>query len=383
MYFFNLRRLLFINIVFLLNACSVVRQVTQPTSGISNISLIAQYIIPYNTQFGKTMAGGISGIDYDESNNQFYLISDDRSDKNPARFYTAKIFFADRRIDSVVFTSVKYLLQPNDSVYPGTKQNKALTPDPEAIRFNPVNKALVWTSEGERIITEKDTVIVNPSIIDVYTTGKYISQYTLPANLAMHTGQKGPRRNGVLEGMSFADNYKTLFVSMEEPLYEDGPQADVVDNNTFIRLYKFDVKSKKNIAQFAYKLEPIAFQAVPESAFKVNGVSEILGICDNRLLVIERSFSTGRLPCTIKLFIIDAINATDISNMTLKGQKQFNPVSKKLLLNMDELGIYTDNIEGVTFGPRLPNGHRTLLFVSDNNFNPLQQTQLLLFEIIE
>jgi hypothetical protein len=44
------------------------------------------------------------------------------------------------------------------------------------------------------------------------------------------------------------------------------------------------------------------------------------------------------------------------------------PVKKKLLLNMDDLKIYTDNIEGVTFGPTLPNGHRTLIFVSDNNF---------------
>jgi hypothetical protein len=49
---------------------------------------------------------------------------------------------------------------------------------------------------------------------------------------------------------------------------------------------------------------------------------------------------------------------------------------------MDNLGIYIDNIEGVTFGPNLPNGHKTLVFVSDNNFNPLEQTQLLLFEVI-
>ena len=50
---------------------------------------------------------------------------------------------------------------------------------------------------------------------------------------------------------------------------------------------------------------------------------------------------------------------------------------------MDDLGIYTDNIEGVTFGPTLPNGHKTLLFVSDNNFTAIEKTQLLLFEVIE
>ena len=50
---------------------------------------------------------------------------------------------------------------------------------------------------------------------------------------------------------------------------------------------------------------------------------------------------------------------------------------------MDELGIYTDNIEGVTFGPILPNGHKILLFVSDNNFNAFEKTQLLLFELMD
>jgi hypothetical protein len=50
---------------------------------------------------------------------------------------------------------------------------------------------------------------------------------------------------------------------------------------------------------------------------------------------------------------------------------------------MDYLGIYTDNIEGVTFGPKLPNGHKTLIFITDNNFNEVEKTQLFLFEVIE
>jgi hypothetical protein len=45
------------------------------------------------------------------------------------------------------------------------------------------------------------------------------------------------------------------------------------------------------------------------------------------------------------------------------------------------MGIYIDNIEGVTFGPDLPNGHKTLIFVSDNNFSKEQKTQFLLFEV--
>jgi hypothetical protein len=109
-----------------------------------------------------------------------------------------------------------------------------------------------------------------------------------------------------------------------------------------------------------------------------------LWLGNNKLLVIERSFSTGIKPCTIKVFIADLGNATDVkNNPSLSANTQFIAVTKKLLLNMDELGIYTDNIEGVTFGPTLPNGHKTLLFIADNNFDETEISQLLLFEVIE
>ena len=56
-------------------------------------------------------------------------------------------------------------------------------------------------------------------------------------------------------------------------------------------------------------------------------------------------------------------------------------MQKRLLLDMSALGIYIDNIEGVTWGPRMADGRRTLLFVSDNNFDTAQQTQFLLFSV--
>ncbi len=49
---------------------------------------------------------------------------------------------------------------------------------------------------------------------------------------------------------------------------------------------------------------------------------------------------------------------------------------------MNTLDLFIDNIEGVTFGPVLPNGHRTLIFVADNNFAAKQKSQFLLFEIL-
>jgi len=364
-------------------SCTPSRQARQSPVNINGLKYIGTYDIPFNLAYKQTVVGGISGIDYDAQNNIYYLISDDRSEKNPARFYTAKLFFTQNGIDSLVFTGMHYLLQPGGTTYPNSKQDRFKTPDPESIRYNSKTGQLTWSSEGERVVRANDTVLTDPAVLMMNKKGKYIEAFVLPGNLKMQAAEKGPRRNGVLEGLSFADNFKSLFVCAEEPLYEDGPPAGLTDNNAFIRIFKFDVPERKSMAQYAYKLEPVAYAANPQTAFKINGVSEILNLGNNKLLVMERSFSTGRLPCTIKLFVADLNGATDVSSASLKNNSSFKPAKKTLLLNMDELGMYTDNLEGITFGPVLPNGNRTLVCIADNNFNILEKAQLLLFEVLE
>jgi hypothetical protein len=379
------RKSLLINLFFFLNGLVTITTITfaQPGSTISSLKLIGSYQIPYGLIYNNTTIGGLSGIDYDAAHKRYFFISDDRSAVNPARFYTAAISLSAKGIDSIHFTGVTSLLQPNGSVYPNNKQDPYHTPDPEAIRYNPLTSRLVWSSEGERTVNKKDTILENPMVAGIALNGKFLNNYQLPENLYMQSFDKGPRQNGVLEGLTFADHYQTLYVNVEEPLYEDGPMADIIENNALIRILQFNVANRKNTRQFAYPLDPVAHAPFPAGGFKINGVPDILWLGENKLLVIERSFSTGRLACTIKLFIADLNGATDIKSIaSLKTNAPFIPVSKKLLLNMDNLGIYIDNIEGVTFGPNLPNGHKTLVFVSDNNFNPLEQTQLLLFEVI-
>jgi hypothetical protein len=323
----------------------------------------------------------LSGIDYDVKNDIYYMISDDRSAINPARFYTAKIHLKDNRIDSAEFIDVKTLLQKDGQPYPNSKQDPSHTPDPEDIRYNPVKDELIWSSEGER--KPENNILEDPSVIVVDRSGNYKDSFELPANMHMHATENGPRQNSVFEGLAFSADYKSLFVSVEEPIYEDGPRAGANDSTAWIRIIKFDTEKRKQIAQYAYKIEPVAYPSIPANSFKINGVSAILSSGENKLLVVERSFSTGRIACTIRVFLADMNDAADIANTnSLQSQPTAKPVSKKLLLNMDDLGRYIDNIEGITFGPTLPNGHQTLIFIADNNFSPLEKTQLLLFEII-
>jgi len=385
MYKSNLKIYFLFGAVALLLSCNSTKRASavKTSTTISALHFLGEKDVPHNLLFNNTTVGGLSSIDYNAATNTYYMICDDRSAINPARFYTAEILVTSTGIDSILFTGVYSLLQPNGHVYPNSKQDPYHTPDPEAMRYNPITKQLTWSSEGERIVTKKDTVLEDPSVIMITADGKYVDSFVMPPNLTMHATEKGPRQNGVLEGLTFADNYTTLFVNVEEPLYEDGPRVDIKDKGTYIRLLKFDIATKKNTAQYAYKPDNVAHAAVPENGYKINGVPDILSVGNNQLLVIERSYSTGRMACTIKVFAADLNTATNITNIPLAGETgKFAPAIKKLILNMDDLGIYIDNIEGVTFGPNLPNGHKTLLFVTDNNFNEKEIMQILLFEVM-
>ncbi len=164
-------------------------------------------------------------------------------------------------------------------------------------------------------------------------------------------------------------------------MYNDGSRAGTNDSTGIIRIIKFDAISKKVVAEYAYTIDPVAYLPTPEGAFIINGIPDILSLGKNKLLVTERSFSTGRPACTIRVYFADLSKADNVRGMNSIKDKPVKMVTKKLLLNMDDLKIYIDNIEGATFGPTLANGHKSLLFISDNNFDPREKTQVLLFEV--
>ncbi|MDB5199715.1 MAG: hypothetical protein JWO92_1678 [Chitinophagaceae bacterium] len=368
-------------IVILFNSCSVTQYgITKPVA-INSLKYLGEYIVPYNQSFKGTSIGGLSGIDYDPKSRLYYLICDDRSQINPARFYTAKISFTENGISNVEFVNVTTLLQPDGTPYPDRKKDPAHSPDPEAMRYNPVTNKLVWTSEGERIV-KNETILEQPAITIINKEGKYIDTFPLPLQTRIYATEKGLRQNSVFEGLAYADNFKTMYISVEEPLYEDGPRAGLQQSAAYTRIIKYDATTHIPGEQYAYLLEPVGHAPKPANEFMINGIPDILSIGKNKLLVIERSFSTGIQACTIRVYITDLSNASNISELKSLREQSFKyPAAKKLLINMDDLGIYIDNIEGVTFGPDLPNGHHTLIFVSDNNFAKEQKTQFLLFEV--
>ena len=56
-------------------------------------------------------------------------------------------------------------------------------------------------------------------------------------------------------------------------------------------------------------------------------------------------------------------------------------MTKTEVLDLNTLGLTLDNLEGMTFGPRLADGRRSLLIASDNNFTSGQVSQFLLVAV--
>jgi hypothetical protein len=119
-----------------------------------------------------------------------------------------------------------------------------------------------------------------------------------------------------------------------------------------------------------------------------NGVSALLSLDDERLLVLERAYvasDNGVGNNTVRLFE---------SIVTERGSTHDTPskaplLPKRLVLDFDEVidqlepGYQSlDNFEGMTLGPPFPSGDASLLLVSDNNFNDRQRTVFLAFRLV-
>lgn len=373
-----------LSILFISSCVSSKKITSRSKYTISGLKFVNEYVVPNGVEYQGTVVGGLSGIDYDRVRDEYYMICDDPSVKGPARFYTAKLLLNENGIDSVVFTGMTPILNPSGVPYPDITKDLLHSADLEAMRFDTVNQLFIRGSEGQRRVRDNVQDIQQPDIVIMDYNGRYLDSFPLPANMHLQAVEKGPRHNSVFEGLDFADDYKSLFVCVEEALYEDASKAGLGDSTSWVRFLKFDISSKKQVAQYAYEIDAIPYPANPPGAFKINGISDILYLGDEKFIVIERAYSTGRVPTDIKIYLADAAGAENIAEIpSLKIQPAKRPIQKKLLLNVNN-SLKRDifNVEGVTFGPALPNGRRSLVLVTDNNFNGKEKTQFLLFEVL-
>ncbi|MFH6768547.1 esterase-like activity of phytase family protein [Gaetbulibacter aquiaggeris] len=330
------------------------------------INFLSEYIVPDNLIMDNTLIGGLSGIDY--YNGHYYLVCDD---SNNPRVYEAKIVIDDDKISNITFEKV---ISIDDS-------SKYL--DLESIRYDSDLDQILLTSEGH-ILRQKD-----PLFFSINPSGQIQNTFQIPVAFKSNSIQK-PRHNATLEGLCMASDKKGFWLGMELPLEADGPEPQYTPTKSPIRITYISSKTKSPEKQFAYFLEPVAKKSLGN--FSVNGLTDLVQYNANTFLILERSYSSGlgNEGNTIKIFEANVSDVTNTIKMNSLKDFDFIAAKKKLLLNFENLrdkltDNSIDNIEGITLGPKLSNGHQSLILVSDNNFNILgkQFNQFILLELIE
>ncbi|MUH34232.1 esterase-like activity of phytase family protein [Zobellia amurskyensis] len=341
-------------------------------NSITNIEFVDEYVLPDESMYTGTSVGGLSGIDY--ADGKWYMISDDPN--APIRFYTADIQLNKNGFENVTINGVTELLNGSNLPFADGEI------DPEAIRVTPGGSVL-WSSEGN--VKEG----VDPFVRIASLDGTYKSSIALDEKFKVSEDEnQGPRHNGVIEGLSVSYDKNGYWASMELPLVQDGPEPVVENTDSPVRIAYMNSSGAFG-KEFAYELDPIA-RKFDETAFTVNGIVEILEYETNKFLVLERSFSTGFTDGgnNVKIYDVDASKATDVSDMYSLREADYIKATKELLFDFESVrsqltdGV-VDNIEGITFGPELENGNRSLVLVADNNFSAFgpQLNQFILLEV--
>ena len=364
------------------------QQQSAPPSG-PHLRLIGEARLPHRLSYQGTTVGGLSGIDYDPARDLYYLISDDRSDINPARYYTARIALDARSLGQPELLGVTTLRQADGSAYPRMLRGKQV-PDPEAIRWRESSQTLLWTSEGNAATG------ASPALFEVRQDGSFVRQLALPSMFDFQLTE-GPRSNLTLEGLALTPDGAHAWIAMENALLQDGPMPTVAAPGGPCRLTQLDLGTGQVLRQIAYLPDAIPRAPVLPALSADNGISEILMLDAHRMLVLERAYMAGHGTLqgnSLRLYLIDTRQGSDTRNTpALKPDpaRNYQPVSKTLVADfsaftspahtprLDRL----DNTEGMTWGPVLANGKRSLVFVSDDNFSSRQITQFLAFEFFD
>lgn len=338
-------------------------------AGAQSLRYLGRQVVPHKHEFAGTTVGGLSGLDCAPAGTPCVAISDDRAEHQPARFYTLEFDVA--RFDTGEepgFAGVRFVAVTTLTTAQGEAHARGSV-DPEAIR-HAHDGGFWWASEGaiRRGIA--------PAVERIDDDGRARLRLDLLERYLPGPG-RGARDNLAFE--SLAIDGDRLIVGLENALAQDGPAADL-DTPSPARLAIFDAKDGRLLAEHVYVVDAVPVAPPLPGLYRTNGLVELLA-GHGMLLALERSYVAGR-GNGARIYRVAFDGATDVAGLESLAGADYTPVKKSLVLDLADLGLPLDNLEGMAWGPRLPDGRPTLILVSDDNFNPLQKTQFLLFEVV-
>lgn len=235
--------------------------------------------------------------------------------------------------------------------------------------------------DGEGLaITPEGTLLVSsekePSIREISADGRTLRSLPVPELFeASLLGGKGIRSNEGFEALALSPDKRALWTATETALRQDAPKGAMFGVHP-IRLLRYERRGTSYVptTQLVYVVDPIEKRG---SGFHIRGLVDLLPLPEGGFLALEREFVAG-VGMEVQLFYVSTEGAGDVSGMKALAGHTYTPVKKALLYDFAGSGFLVDNLEGMTFGPELLNGDRTLVLISDDNFEPLKQvTQIV------
>jgi hypothetical protein len=267
--------------------------------------------------------------------------------------------------------------------------------DPEGIRVSPSGTFYVSDEYG-------------PSVFEFNRQGHLLRRFDVPAKFLIAQPSSNPleefqapnisgrQANRGMEGLAITPDGAFLVGIMQNALIQDTgldlttPALDdrLGRNN---RILKINVETGAT-EEYVYTLDAIN---------RGQGVSEILAINDHQFLVLERD-NRSQLkpgdpqdPTRKTIYKIDLDGATDVSGRPTLPETGAQlatlappvvAVSKSLFLNLLDadfglLKTIAEKIEGIAWGPDLPDGRHVLYVISDNDLDPTLATQIYAFAV--
>lgn len=305
------------------------------------------------TTFQGTNVGGLSALAPAAQPLTYYSLVDNEA-TTPARFYTLGLSDRDTMQGDIDVLGVTTLSRPDGTPYTGA--------DFDGEGLAPAGGKLLISSETE------------PAIRVFGVDGRERAVLDVPERfLVAPAGQA--TRNQTFESLTLSPDGKHLYTAVEGPLAPDGSTAE---GRNRIRILRYD--------RSARGYEPAAEYFYLSDA--TLGVVELLALDRNELLVLERGFAAG-VGNTVRVYRTFLDNATDVTGVASLAEPTLQPLSKVLLVDLancppsgatnpgTQPNPLLDNFEGLALGPKLPDGSRTLLLQSDDNFNPQQVTRIV------
>jgi hypothetical protein len=339
---------------------------------VTGVELLGYEVLADGTEFDSTLVGGLSDLTYDPVNHVYYVISDDKSEEDWARYYTVGIAVdPDKEVDEAVSVDFKDVtfIRDHGGFYPEGGI------DLEGIEWFSGNKLFVSNERDEN---------GDPSVLRLNPNARVDRSLRLPLYYyPMYDGEEqesGVYSNLAFESLTLTPDHGTLVTATEASLAQDGaPSTQKTGSNA--RVLEFGAPGFQPAAEYVYPVGPIPKGTLGDGGD--NGLSAMVAVDnDGTFLAMERSY-VGGYGNTIRLYQTSTASATDVSGwFTIKGES-YTPMTKDLVVDLEtDLGLVPgetiDNMEGMAFGPMMEDGRYPLVLVSDDNFNPEYQNTIFI-----